>query len=102
MMQDELTQKRERVIKGLEYCTTHDNCREDNGKKCPYFKYCEVVEGATGNSLEVEALEVIKGLMMGKTAKRKTMFVCGSCGTGSFYAENADYCQWCGARFIKE
>ena len=51
---------REKVIKGLEYCTTHYNCRNLRGQSCPYIDNCKPLEDATGNTLTKDALELLK------------------------------------------
>jgi len=50
---------RETIINGLEYCTTHYNCR-NKASTCPYIDLCKPIEDATGNTLEREALALLK------------------------------------------
>ena len=49
----------EKVIKGLEYCTTHYNCR-NKASNCPFIDDCKTIEDATGNTLMRDALELLK------------------------------------------
>lgn len=50
------------VIGGLEYCTTHYNCREPNGDVCPYIDNCSPIKDATGKTLDRDALRLIRNL----------------------------------------
>lgn len=47
------------VIQGLEYCTTHYNCRKVR-TKCPYYDLCKPIKDATGNTLMADALILLK------------------------------------------
>ena len=50
----------EKIFKGLEYCTTHYNCRNTRAKDCPYINECKPIDNATGNTLMRDALELLK------------------------------------------
>ena len=50
---------REKVIKGLEYCITHYNCK-DEVSTCPYIDLCEQLDDSTGGTLERDALALLK------------------------------------------
>ncbi len=50
----------QKVIEGLEYCTTHYNCRNLRGQSCPYISNCKPLEDATGNTIIRDALDLIK------------------------------------------
>ena len=51
---------RKKVIKGLEYCITHYNCRDNRKPDCPYLDLCEPIKDATGNTLMRDALVLLK------------------------------------------
>ena len=51
---------RKKVIKGLEYCITHYNCRDNRKPDCPYLDLCEPIKDATGNTLMRDALALLK------------------------------------------
>ena len=51
---------RKKVIKGLEYCITHYNCRDNRKPDCPYLDLCEPIKDATGNTLMRDAITLLK------------------------------------------
>jgi hypothetical protein len=92
---------REKVIKGLECCSSAEEC----GKQCPYWDD----EGACRTHLEADALALLKAQEPVEPQEKREgdykNLYCGACGrgivgyvgnlTGKHYKES-DYCYECG------
>ena len=102
---------RKKVIKGLEYCITHYNWRDNRKPDCPYLDLCEPIKDATGNTLMRDALALLKeqeAVEPSFKQDEKGIFIwyCGSCGAYMYHIydgidkakEYAKYCRQCGKK----
>ena len=98
---------RKKVIKGLEYCITHYNCRDNRKPDCPYLDLCEPIKDATGNTLMRDALALLKEQEPKPIAYTDNPYTglpvarCPKCGkfARQFHAatdEETHFCPWCG------
>ena len=66
----------EKVIKGLEHCSTTDgNCQWADHAECPYIENCKAEKYS---DLDRDALELLKELKAEN--ERKPVIVCPHCG----------------------
>ena len=95
---------RKKVIKGLEYCITHYNCRDNRKSDCPYLDLCEPIKDATGNTLMRDALALLKEqeavtYKVVKAGEKSYPFydlVCTGCGNKTGMRMDWKYCPGCG------
>ena len=93
---------REKVIKGLEVCTSIED-GESCPKECPYYQdvcygYDQLMRDALALLKEQEAVEPI--LIREGRNKNYNDYVCPHCDNEVCYEQN--YCSECGARFLWE
>ena len=59
-----------RVVKGLEYCTTHVNCKSTR-TECPYVEECARADEMPRTALMRDALDVLKDIAKMRDSERK-------------------------------
>lgn len=94
----------QKVIKGLECCTTGEVCLSD----CPYFKEMAMADGRCITALQVDALSMLKEQEAVEPILEQDSMVCGVCGheviwqkmlgEGIWADEKLDYCPHCGRK----
>jgi len=89
---------REKVIKGLECCTTGEVCISD----CPYFKEVPMADGRCITTLQADALALLKEQEAVPPEREYSgggitwWNVCGACRTA--INPNDKYCHECGRK----